>query len=97
MRFYRDDYIAGRCTHREYYAQYVTDEIRALVRDRIGEARIRSSVDAHFNDIPLHLWDSLDLYIGAKEATRSPNVKYRCAAFSVCVFKEAARQIKEEG
>ena len=37
----RQDYLAGKCTHREWYGQFVTRGILYAVRQTIGEDRIR--------------------------------------------------------
>jgi len=81
--FTRQDYLDNKCTHREYYAQFVTLYIKAMVSNFIGINHIKASMDEHFNDIPLGLWDTLRC--GGK--TLSDNV---------CIAKEAAKQLKEE-
>jgi len=93
--FTRKDYMEKRCTHREYYAQFVTDEIRQHVAKHIGTDQLRASTDEHLNDIPLRRWDHLPLFY------KSDHEKVRAAgdwispAGAVCIYKEAARQLIE--
>lgn len=46
--------------HREYNSQFLNNAVRALVKRRIGQARIEASQDEWFNDIPLREWDALN-------------------------------------
>lgn len=97
--FSRSDYMRGLCSHRQYYAQFVTPYIKGSVRDVIGLDRLMSSTDEHLNDIPLHRWDRLS---GALRVVLSiPNEygdgkRYYSLGGGVCILKEAARQIIEE-
>ena len=98
VRWSRKDYMAGRCSHREYYSQYVTSNVRSLVSSAFG-SRLEKSEDDSFNDIPLPLWDSVGKHILAdvcrmnEETTGSRSAS---ASDLVCVLKEAARQILEK-
>jgi hypothetical protein len=61
----RADYLDSskpEATHRAYYAQFVTDEIRQRLLRHIGREEIISSTDPHFNDIALRRWDALTRY-----------------------------------
>lgn len=94
----RQQYLNKECTHREYYAQFVTPEIRQAVADRIGVDAIRCSEDPNLNNIPLGKWDALCQYIDISQfsiALRECGDGYSMAGL-VCVAKEAARQLKEE-
>lgn len=91
----RKEYLDGAVSHREYYAQFVTEGVKQLVEKRIGIDRLKKSTDEHLNDIPLKTWDNLfstgvPKYIGDKlrEAGDFPTM-----AGAVCILKEAARQI----
>lgn len=96
--FTRADYMQNRCTHREYYVQFVSDGICNLVRLHIGEERIKSSTDPHFNDIPLRLWDSLDYSMRAMCASKLREAGSAGMSLfdTVCIAKEAAQQIREK-
>jgi len=86
MKYTRDDYMSGKCTHSEYYGQYVNTAVRGFVLNVIGEKMLRGSTDKNFNDIPLVMWDRMHPYL-----VRFAPDNSLCA--SVCLAKEAARQI----
>ena len=94
----RKEYAGGRYTYEEYYSQFVNDEIKRFITRSIGLHRIKSSTDPHFNDIPLHEWDSLESYIRSmcgkaiSEANSGGGVSL---SDCVCIAKQAARMIKE--
>jgi len=97
--FSRQDYLNGRCTHREYYAQFVTDYVKMVVRDKIGIDRIMQSKDDRFSDIPMKEWDRLSLLFRKHVDYVSKEVGSKMGwslGIGVCMLKEAARQIKEE-
>jgi hypothetical protein len=81
--------------HRAYYAQFVTEETKEIVRRYIGEDKIRASKDRHFNDIPLAKWDALACG-GLPRAIAFKDVgDFSSLAGEVCIAKEAAQQIRE--
>ena len=84
----------GECTHREYYSQFVNDNVRGMVKDRIGVDRIQKSTDKHLNDIPLREWDNVGLPYGIRELLSQANDCFSMAN-QVCILKEAARQLIE--
>ncbi len=91
------DYIGA--THREYFGQFVDENVMATVLNRIGLDKILNSTDKHMNDIPLKQWDMLHpwmLYYNqtAMEYLDKFNQGYSLSD-TVCVAKEAARQIQE--
>lgn len=101
QQYNRQDYMNGKCSHREYYAQFVTPAVKQMVMDRIGLKELVRSTDEHLNDIPLNVWDNL------AGSTRLALMRgdYSCTlriaddnslASQVCALKEAAKQIKEE-
>ena len=84
--------------HRRYYGQFVTPEIRSFVETMIGRRVILSSQDEHFNDIPLRVWDRLPCgweSIRILKARVDPGFGVSIAD-AVCIYKEAARQIRED-
>ena len=94
----RKEYIDGTVTHEEYYSQFVNDNIKDLVINRIGLYRIKSSTDPHFNDIPLHEWDSLELGIRSicgKAISKANSSGGVSLSDCVCIAKQAARIVKE--
>ncbi len=94
--FTRKDYLNECCTHQQYYSQFISDYTRHAVRETLGIARIKSSTDPHFNDIPLHLWDLIP--IGYRPAQLMKQVgDTMTAAGKICICKEAARQLRDTG
>ena len=84
-KFYsRDEYMAGECSHEEYYGKFVTGYLLQVVSDSIGIDRLKASTDEHFNDIPLEEWDKLVPFTGTNSM-----------GHGVCVLKETARQLLE--
>ncbi len=79
------EYMDKKCSHRKYYAQFVTQGTRELVALQIGRVRILESTCDHFNDIPLKLWDSMQGWMSASSL-----------GTAVCILKEAAQQIREK-
>jgi len=60
---------------------------------------IINSTDEHFNDIPLKRWDSLSFHESANKDHTTGLKKagdYMTLAGSVCIYKEAARQIRNQ-
>lgn len=95
MKFTRSQYLNGDCTHRQYYAQFVSPSTLAYLSQSLGRARLQAALkeDEDLNSIPLATWDSMPLVLNAsmKEAGDSLT-----AAGKVCILKEAARQIAEK-
>lgn len=85
MKFTRDDYMSKKCSHHEYYLQWVTEATKQLVLSRFKD-RIKTSTNEHFNDIPLVEWDNLTpcLY----------HYPDNSLASKVCILKAAAREIR---
>lgn len=97
------DPIKGNKVHREYYSQFVTPEIKAIVlsflkselslkkykKYTLEQLKVNS-----FNDIPLKLWDNLTYCIRVKEALEAKG-DYPTLAGKVCILKEAASQLIE--
>ena len=103
--FTRKDYLDNKCTHQEYYDQFVNDKVKQLVLRHIGKDALLNSTDEVFNDIPLKKWDDLvNVTPGVinmkswKEAepTNQANSYFWSLSSNVCILKAAARQIKAE-
>lgn len=98
MKFTRSDYIDGKCTHQEYYSQFVTEESKRLVIRFIGSKDFLSQkyeADNNLNNIPLHQWDAIALYykhIGAIDENGT-GVKIYYRSNAICVLKTAAMMI----
>ena len=96
MPFSRKDYMDKTCTHREYWSQFVGTPTRDRVLRVIGKDRLLASKDEHYNDIPLWRWDLISVEQGTRSALEA---RGDCLSPSgvVCIAKEAARQLLEEG
>lgn len=92
--FTRTQYLDRECSHREYYAQFVTDRSKRIVQSCIGIEKLKNSTDEYFNDIPLKTWDVLPIAYN-RQAMESCG-DYLTLAGHVCIMKEAARQVLEE-
>ena len=96
IQFTRKDYMTGKVSHDEYYAQFVTEMTKEIVRSSIGMEAILASKDPHFNDIPLKNWDSLHPVILRTSGRDCTDVHWDTLGTSVCIAKCAARMIKAE-
>lgn len=93
MVYTRKDYMSNKCTHREYYRQLVTQDIKNHVARALPKS-IAKSKDPSFNDIPLDTWDRIGSYaVPCGEFKKLGDI--RSMAGVVCVLKEAAQQIRE--
>ena len=102
LTYSRKDYFDGKANpyaaHRRYYGQFVTQRERDLVQDYIGIDILLGSTDPHFNDIRLAKWDALHRAVHAStwQAMRAAGDNGPVSlSNSVCLFKEAARQVIE--
>lgn len=95
--FTRSQYLNKECSHREYYAQFVTDYIKREIAFGMMDDILKSE-DFYFNDVSLHRWDKRAYIVN----TRSTHNKMKECNDTlslngiVCILKEAARQIKED-
>lgn len=90
----RKRYLQGECTHRQYYSQFVTKETKERLLFHITKLEIMKSKDEHFNDIRLERWGRI-LALGGTNKKMQEKGDYLTLAGKVCIFKEAAKQIKE--
>lgn len=98
MKFTRRDYMDNKCTHHEYYSQFVTEETKRLVIRFIGSKDFLSEkfeADNNLNNISLRQWDSIALcnkHIGAIDENGT-GVKIYSKSNAICVLKTAAIMI----
>ena len=97
----RQEYLAGICTHADYYGQFVTPDTLQSMAWVIPLERIKASTCPHLNDIPLEQWDRLTGFPQGTALLRYDNrLLEQCqgsrATFSdlVCVAKVAANQYR---
>lgn len=95
----RQDYLNKKCSHEEYYRQFVTQGIKNAVLQTIGIERLLASKDPNLNDIPLHMWDNLMSSV-QREFTITTKMKEAGDLLTlsgvVCITKTAAHQIINE-
>lgn len=94
----RNEYLekATMEAHREYYGQFVSEGLKTMVMNRIGKKEIMESKDEHMNDIKLERWDALHqgiLSYTGRKLKELGGTHSLCE--TVCIAKEAARQIRE--
>ena len=96
--FTRKDYLDGKCTHSEYYSQYVenTNAAKDLVLTFWDEKTLFEAYkkDKYLNSLPIKDWDDLAyrLKIGPW-LTFSELGDMNTLSSRVCVLKETARHI----
>lgn len=91
----RKQYLNNECTHSEYYSQFVTPRIREILLSRIKLEEILACSESHFNRIPLSVWDSLPALQETSDLMRLAG-DYLTLAGKVCLYKQAAKQIRDE-
>jgi len=90
----RRDYMDGKATFSEYYAQFITPSLIEAVKGEIGIDKVKASKDPHLNDIALSKWDNLfqDYNIKKEIALKMKEAgDYLSMAGAVCTAKECAR------
>jgi hypothetical protein len=90
----RKQYVAGKCSHREYYGQFVNASTIAAVVRWIGSEDILASNDEHLNDIAMRRWDSAAAFM-PMAITFARVGDFRSLAGLLCIAKEAAWQHRE--
>lgn len=98
----REDCLNGRVNQEAYYAQFVTDRIKACVKNHFNPGFLARSYeqDREFCDIGLYRWDAIALNPNLwdqefREKMRASG-DFISLTSRVCVLKEAARQIVQE-
>jgi hypothetical protein len=91
----RKSYMDGECSHRTYYAQFVTQGVLDSVRRHFTVERlVRCSDQEYFNTIPLIEWDRLSSMVHLTRAMKDAGEGMSLAT-AVCILKEAGRQLVE--
>jgi len=91
----RQDYLEGKATHRQYYAQFVNGQTKIRLLAGISRERLLASTNENLNDIPLTEWDNLPTIFFEYDKKMSDAGDYLTTSGKVCIYKEAARQIIE--
>ena len=92
----RKQRLDDECTHREYTAQFVTEMTKETVMHHIGLEAILASNDDSLNDIELNAWDCLPNFPRATFDHMKQLGDSMSMAGKVCIYKEAAKQLKDE-
>lgn len=91
----RQDYLNHKCTHSEYFAQFVNDMQKRIVLERWTAKELARSWenDEAFNtrSTPIAQWDRLACPIDHRLLDELG--EYSTPSTRVCILKEAARQI----
>lgn len=95
----RQDYMNGHCTHREYYAQFVTPVTKSMVNNVINLSEVTNEKEfkALCKKLGLKVWDSLAglLMINPSSKIRElGDIPSICGM--VCTLKESALQLVED-
>lgn len=79
---------------KEFFAQFVTPEIKKRVKSMMGLSRLRKT-GGNLRKIPLSEWDSVALSLGIPRSEfRKYGTSYTLSQ-AVCIAKAAARAILE--
>lgn len=65
--FTNDDYLNKKCTHGEYFRQFITPATLPSIWEVIPKEQILNSVHHVLNDTPLRKWDWLSGYAAANK------------------------------
>jgi len=93
------DLLYGKCSHREYYAQYshiFDDDVEMWDAEYLAKCL---EEDEHLNNIPLYIWDDLSRRRQHELFDMSFKIEGErvwSLSMGVCAAKEAARQRAEK-
>jgi hypothetical protein len=95
--FTRGQYLAGECSHQEYYAQFVNQWILDCVKGRNGINQLLEGENISFNNIPLYWWDQNNVMSSVDQQlwTAANGSPYHSLSDNLCIQKAAARMIVE--
>ena len=106
--FTRKQYLDRQCTHREFWAQFVTPGMRDMVKRNITLERLQRSQNEYFNDVTrLQDWDLMkDVTFRMLDMKKWRELQYPeyigltsvgwSHSDNICILKEAARQLIEK-
>ena len=96
----RQDYLNGKNTHREYYAQFVNSAVKNIVLRQYSRdaLKIALDLDKNLNNIQLAEWDGMAGGLKTQLCAAKLRECGDCPTLggAVCILKEAARQVAEE-
>jgi hypothetical protein len=92
----RKDRLDNKCSHEEYYHQFVTGEHKQYVRYKFGINKLKIAYEENksFNTISLSQWDwiSISPFMMLKISMKDVG-DYLTMSGIVCILKQAAREI----
>lgn len=98
--FTRKQYMANEVSFSDYYGQFTSPNQRKAIAETIGIERLKASNCAHYNDIPLKLWDAFFFRFDGDgtfyKVQQSGDVNAKSLSNAVCIAKEAARLYMKE-
>ena len=97
----KKQYLNREVTHREYHAQFVTNRMKSVVKQKFGVQKLKDCInkDKYLNNIPLSEWEKLGCLLTKNSETRKRIKRtgsFWALADGVCIVKEAAKQLIEE-
>lgn len=99
----REEYTAAGTheAHRRYYAQFVTERDRIMVRNHPGLDALLASTDYNFNDPDARLAVTASWWAGSPIGPDAAALMKAAGDFASlksreCIMKEAARQVVDE-
>ena len=96
--FSRADYMSKKCSHHEYYSQFVNSTMKNFILDKYPKKKLSQlfSEDEHLNNIPISWWDNLANYFRREVAATNKIINGQntwSLSDGVCALKAAAREI----
>ncbi len=63
--FTRQDYMNDKVSHREYYAQFVNEDVKRMVLNMFTLVELENAYrkDEYFNNLPMKKWDQLGGFV----------------------------------
>ncbi len=94
----RQQYLNGECTHREFYEQFVNEEIKQAILNRYSIIELKKAYEENnsFNSIRLSSWDGMASFLRYDHELCNKikeHGDFLTNAGAVCILKEAAKQI----
>lgn len=92
----KSDYLDGKCTHSEYYQQFLCENIINTIKLIIGTDRIINSNCSYFNNIPNCEWTNAIRHKEKELSNRITQAQSGGLSKSdvICIAKEAGNIIR---
>lgn len=93
-QFTKKAYMAGECTHEQYYAQFITDDGIAMVQRSTAFKRMIKKGSKDTSSVEVQVWDLIGTDGEAVMLLKSLGDFWSISA-AVCINKAIARQLLE--